>query len=916
MIPWHQNSLVPVPGLSEDLMLSNTSKSPVSPPTSPTPPKEGYRHERFFQKASRWEVQELYSFLDSDPQGLSEETARERLLAIGPNEIDTERLQWQKQLLKAFLNPFILLLSALAIISYLTDDKSGSMVMGVMVTVSVCLTFFQEFRSSQAAMRLKAMVSTNATVIRKIKTGVQKGEDASGEKVISIRQEIPIGAVVPGDLIHLSAGDMIPADVRLTYSKDLFVGQSSLTGESLPVEKFSTGAPEGAGTPVNLPDLPNICFMGTNVISGTAQAIVLKTGRETYLGSVSRTLSGGRALSSFDRGIHRFTWLMLKFMMVMTPMVFLINGLSKGAWLEAFMFAVAVAVGLTPEMLPMIVTVNLARGALSMAKRKVIVKRLNAIQNFGAIDVLCTDKTGTLTQDKVVLEKYVDPLGNPKNHVLEYAFLNSFYQTGLKNLLDVAILKHHEVYGELEVERDYQKVDEIPFDFSRKRMSVILERKDKSHVLICKGALEEIFNVCGSAEIDGEILPIGSVPKDRCLALAGELNNDGMRVIAVAAKEVVRKGSTYSVADESGLTLLGYVAFLDPPKESAPEAIRLLEKKGVSVKVLTGDNDLVTRKICREVGLEVDSILLGGEIATLSDSELDDRVETTTVFAKLSPAQKERIIHSLHRKGHVVGFMGDGINDAPALLASDIGISVENAVDIAKESADIILLEKSLLVLEEGIIEGRKVFGNIIKYIKMGSSSNFGNVFSILGSSVFLPFLPMQPVQLLTQNLLYDLSQTAIPFDHVDDEYLEKPRKWEIGDIGRFMVVMGPVSSIFDYATFGVMWFVFKANHPQTAGLFQSGWFIEGLLSQTLIVHIIRTRKIPFLQSRASWPLLVMTSLIMVLGVLIPFSSLGAKIGLQPLPWSYFPWLFALLVPYCLLAQTVKSWFIRRYGFN
>ncbi|MDA8058908.1 MAG: magnesium-translocating P-type ATPase [Nitrospiraceae bacterium] len=898
-------------------MLVNTKKE-GAPKTLPLRPEshEPYRHNTFFQKASRLGIPDLLREVDSSIQGLSEEIARARLEAIGTNEIDQERLHWPKQLLKAFLNPFILLLTVLAVISYLTDDKSGSVVMGIMVTVSVFLTFFQEYRSGQAAMRLKAMVSTKATVIRMVSSRPFKGEDSSEDKMISIRQEVPIREVVPGDLIHLSAGDMVPADVRLSYSKDLFVSQSSLTGESLPVEKFSASLSEDSSTPVNLPDLHNICFMGTNVISGTAQAVVLKTGRETFLGSVAKTISEGRSQSSFDRGIHRFTWLMLKFMMVMTPMVFLINGFSKGEWLEAFMFAVAVAVGLTPEMLPMIVTVNLARGALSMAKRKVIVKRLPAIQNFGAIDVLCTDKTGTLTQDKVVLEKYVDPLGNPKNHVLKYAFLNSFYQTGLKNLLDVAILKHHEIWGEIAVERDYQKIDEIPFDFARKRMSVILERKDASHVLICKGALEEIFNICRFAEIDGEVIPIESVSRERCMALANDLNNDGMRVIAVAAKEVSQRGPSYSVSDESDLTLLGYVAFLDPPKETAMEAIRLLGKKGVSVKVLTGDNDLVTRKICREVGLEVESLMLGGELSEISDEELDARVEKTTVFAKLSPSQKERIIRSLQRRGHVVGFMGDGINDAPALLASDIGISVDNAVDIAKESADIILLEKSLLVLEEGIIEGRKVFGNIIKYIKMGSSSNFGNVFSILGSSVFLPFLPMQPVQLLTQNLLYDLSQTAIPFDHVDEEYLEKPRKWEIGDIGRFMVVMGPISSIFDYATFAVMWFVFKANSPAASGLFQSGWFIEGLLSQTLIVHIIRTRKIPFLQSRASAPLLLMTTLIMVLGVAIPFSSLGVKVGLVPLPWTYFPWLLALLVPYCLMTQMVKNLFIRRYGFN
>ncbi|MHB1285601.1 MAG: magnesium-translocating P-type ATPase [Leptospirales bacterium] len=877
------------------------------------PTGETYRHSPFFFRASNFNPNELYIHLDSSPLGLTEDDAQSRRERIGANEIGQESLQWPRQLLKAFLNPFILLLTALAIISDLTNDQRGAIVMGAMVTISIFLTFFQEFRSTRAAQKLQSMVSTNATVVRRHKTEVRKQDFPKEEALISKRVEIPIRELVPGDLIHLSAGDMIPADVRILASKDLYVSQSSLTGESMPVEKFSFQNPD---LKTGLLELSNICLMGTSVISGTAQAIVLKTGRNTFLGSIAKTLSSHRSPTSFDRGIHRFTWMMLKFMLVMTPTVFLINGLAKGQWIEAFMFSVAVAVGLTPEMLPMIVTVNLARGALSLSKRKVIVKRLNAIQNFGAIDVLCTDKTGTLTQDQVVLEKYVDPLGSTKNHVLQYAYLNSFHQTGLKNLLDVAILKHHEIWGELEVERNYRKVDEIPFDFSRKRMSVIVERENGQHILICKGALEEIFTVCDSAEIDEKILPIGELPWDRCYRLAQDLNHDGLRVIAVAYKAFPGGSPTYSVQDENQLTLLGFIAFLDPPKETAREAIKLLARKGVSVKVLTGDNELVTQKICREVGIEVKSLMLGPEMEILSDADLDARVEETSVFSKLTPVQKERIILSLQRKGRVVGFIGDGINDAPALKAADVGISVENAVDIAKESADIILLEKSLLVLEEGIIEGRKVFGNIIKYIKMGSSSNFGNVFSILGSSVFLPFLPMQPVQLLTQNLLYDLSQTAIPFDQVDEEYLEKPRKWEIGDIGRFMVFIGPVSSLFDYATFALMWFLFKANTPGQAGIFQSGWFIEGLLSQTLIVHIIRTRKIPFIQSRASTPLLIMTGLIMTLGILIPFSAFGAELGLRPLPWSYFPWLLGMLVLYCFLTQTVKNWFIRKYGFN
>jgi Mg2+-importing ATPase len=600
----------------------------------------------------------------------------------------------------------------------------------------------------------------------------------------------------------------------------------------------------------------------------------------------------------------------------MVPLVFILNGVTKGTWFDAFLFAVAVAVGLTPEMLPMIVTVNLARGALAMAKKRVIVKRLNSIQNFGAMDVLCTDKTGTLTQDRVVLEKYSDAMGQENPRVLRYAYVNSYYQTGLKNLLDIAVLRHGHLYGELQIEKLYRKVDEIPFDFTRKRMSVIVEKRNASHVLICKGALEEIFSLCTHADIGGKVLPIGEISKEQCYQVAQSLNDDGMRVIAVAYKDVPPGRQDYTTQDESAMTLLGYVAFLDPPKETAAEAIGALGRLGVKVKVLTGDNDRVTRKICRDVGLSVKDLLLGSQVELMADDELAEATETTTVFAKLTPAQKQRIVMAMHRKGHVVGFLGDGINDAAALKAADVGISVDNAVDIAKESADLILLEKSLLILEQGVTEGRKVFGNIVKYIKMGASSNFGNVFSVLGASSLLPFLPMRPVQLLTQNLLYDLSQTAIPFDNVDEEYLLKPRRWEIGDIGRFMLFIGPISSIFDYATFALMWWGFRANVPQAQGLFQSGWFVEGLLSQTLVVHMIRTRKIPFLQSRASAPLILMTAVIMAVGVYLPFSGLGARIGLVPLPWDFFPWLLAFLGVYCVLTQWVKTWFISRYGYN
>ena len=857
--------------------------------------ESAYRHTPFFCDVASGTPDAIIWFMKTDWKGLSPEVVEDRLAEYGLNEIAQEKHQWQRQLFKTLVNPFIILLSVLAIVSYFTDDLTGALVMAFMVVISVFLTFSQEFRSTRAAERLKAMVSTSATAIRQTK------------------QEIPISQLVPGDLIHLSAGDMIPADVRILASKDLFVSQAALTGESLPVEKFSTPATQVVR---DLLELKNIGWMGSNVVSGTATAVILKTGKESYFGAIAKSLASQRVLTSFDKGINRFTWLMLRFMFVMVPLVFIINGVTKGNWTEAFMFAVAVAVGLTPEMLPMIVTVNLAKGALAMSKKKVIVKRLNSIQNFGAMDVLCTDKTGTLTENRVVLEKYVDPLGNKNDRVLKYAYINSFYQTGLKNLLDVALLKHIDLDRDLGIAQNYRKVDEIPFDFNRKRMSVVVERIGKNHILVCKGALEEMFKISSHAEVDRELVPIEDVSKTRSYQVAQELNEDGLRVIAVAYKEVPAGRTDYSVQDEKGLTLLGFIAFLDPPKETSAQAILALSKTGVTVKVLTGDNDRVTKKICKEVGLSVDHILLGHEVELMSDQELAEASERTTVFAKLTPSQKQRIVHAMHAKGHVVGFLGDGINDAPALKAADVGISVDNAVDIAKESADMILLEKDLLVLEAGVLEGRKVFGNIVKYIKMGASSNFGNVFSVLGASSILPFLPMQPVQLLTQNLLYDLSQTSIPFDNVDKEYLERPRKWEIGDIGRFMLFIGPISSIFDYATFALMWFLFKANSPQHASLFQSGWFVEGLLSQTLVVHMIRTRRIPFIQSRASTPMLVLTAVVMAVGVYVPFSALGARIGLMPLPLSYFPYLALILVMYCFLTQGMKTWFIRKYGYN
>jgi Mg2+-importing ATPase len=784
---------------------------------------------------------------------------------------------------------------------------------GIMVVFSTALRFAQEFRSNKSAQALRALVRTG--------TAVERANDdfPTGSTPAMRRREIPMDDLVPGDIVYLSAGDMIPADVRLVSAKDLFVSQAALTGEALPVEKLDAAAMPAS--PPALAELPTICFMGTSVVSGSATAVVVSTGANTSFGRLAKSLTGRRAETAFDTGVRRVSWLFIRFIAVMVPIVVLINGLTKGSWLEAFLFGLAVAVGLTPEMLPMIVTTNLAKGAVTMARRKTIVKRLNAIQNLGAMDVLCTDKTGTLTQDKVVLERHVNVVGEEDENVLALAYINSFYQTGLKNLLDVAVLEHAELKTELAIDRAYGKIDEIPFDFTRRRMSVVVDHEHHSHQLICKGAAEEILSVCRYVRDEGAqigagggIVPLTNDRRADARDLVAEMNEDGFRVVAVAFREFPMSHGPYSVADESDLVLAGFIGFLDPPKETAAPAIEALRAHGVAVKILTGDNDLVTRKICRDVGLDVEHIVLGPEVTALDDQQLRDVAASSAVFAKLTPEDKTRIVRALKARGHTVGFLGDGINDAGALREADVGVSVDSAVDIAKESADIILLEKSLMVLEEGVVEGRRTFGNTIKYIKMTASSNFGNVFSVLIASAFLPFLPMMPVQLLTNNLLYDLSQTSIPWDDMDPEYLRVPRQWRADDIGRFMVFVGPLSSIFDVATFLLMWFVFSANGPVRQSLFQSGWFIESLLTQTLIVHIIRTARVPFVQSRAAFPVMILTALIMLVGVAIPFTPIGHSLGLAPLPASYFAWLAAILLTYLFLTQTVKRWYVRRFG--
>jgi Mg2+-importing ATPase len=755
------------------------------------------------------------------------------------------------------------------------------------------------------------MIKVTATVIRDGQPG-----------------EIPLQELVPGDVVKLAAGDMIPADVRLVAAKDLFLVQASLTGESLPVEKTDAPEPPGDRSPV---ELRNLCFIGTSVESGTAHAVVVATGPQTYLGGMARSLSGQEVETNFDRGVKKFTWLMIRFMMVMVPLVFLINGFNKHNWKEAFFFALAVAVGLTPEMLPTIVSVCLSKGAIMMSRKKVIVKRLNAIQNFGAMDVLCTDKTGTLTMDRVILQSHCDVVGEEADNVLQAAYLISHFQTGLKDVLDRATLDYGKDQTAAGFE-NYRMVDEIPFDFSRRIMSVVVETPQGTRRILAKGAPEEIFKRSAQYDLKGDLMPMEQVIIDDLREEYEDLSSDGFRVLAVAYKDLDARPA-YSKADESDLVLIGYVAFLDPPKDTATTAIAALQRHGITVKILTGDNDLVSRKICREVGLPTDTIVLGADVERMTDAELGEAAEKTTLFARLSPMHKRRVIKALQGNGHVVGFLGDGINDAPALRAADVSVSVDTAEDVAKETADVILLEKSLMVLDDGVIEGRKVFINILRYIRMGASSNFGNMFSVLGASALLPYVPMTPMQVLTNNLLYDFSQTAIPTDNVDPDLIAKPLPWGIEKIARYIIFVGPISSIFDYTTYAMMWFLFKCklydltppaaiasrfanpsdwDHTYAAALFQTGWFVESLMTQTLIIHVIRTNKIPFLQGRASWPLTVTTVIIMAFAAWLPFSPLAGPLGFVPLPGMYWPLLALTLLCYMGLTQVIKMGLLRK----
>jgi len=846
---------------------------------------------------------ELLNRLGSSSNGLSSEQAAKVLDETGPNIVAAgKRASVLRDLLERCRNPLVVQLLVIAIVCYLTGDTPSTVIVGTMVFLSVFLSYIQEARSSRAVEKLQKLVKTTVTVLR------------DGKET-----EVLLEEVVPGDVVALTAGSLIPADLRILSAKDFFVTQSALTGESMPVEKGpDTNQPAGRAAF----EFSNACFMGSNVLSGAARGVVLVTGVRTYFGSLAEKLMSKREATSFDKGVRGFTWLMIRFMIVMVSVTFLIVGLRDHNWIEALVYALAVAVGLTPEMLPMIMTVCLSKGALMMSRKKVIVKHLHAIQNFGAMDVLCTDKTGTLTQDHVVLERYVDVTNRSSEDVLRYAYMNSFYQTGLRNLLDRAILAH----TELDVERNCRKVDEIPFDFKRRRMSVVIDYEDR-HVLICKGAVEEVSAVCENYQVDEDINPLIRLIRDDLMDEYRSLSAEGYRVLAIAYREFDRSKQTFSVTDEAELILLGYIAFFDPAKDTSAKAIEALSRSGIAVKILTGDNELVTRKVCRDVAMPITRIATGTQLAALDDPAFAREVDEANVLARLTPDQKEKVIKTLRAQGHVVGFLGDGINDVLAMKAADVGISVDTAVDVAKESADIILLEKSLLVLEDGIMEGRKVFGNIIKYIKMGASSNFGNVFSVVGGSYFLPFLPMAPIQFLVNNLLYDFSQTAIPLDNVDREYLDRPRRWNIRSIQKFMVYIGPLSSIFDYATFFLMLYFFGcaafgspgtsvADKSHLEKLFHTGWFVESLLTQTLIVHIIRTQRIPFIQSRASKSMLFTTLVIMAVGVWLPFSPLARFLGFTPLPPVFFLWLAGFLLAYSVLTHNVKMWFARRFGID
>ena len=855
--------------------------------------------EKVLLELSAMEKTALFEKYQTDEDGLDPIQADDRLDEYGRNIIDFGKEKSLFVRIKdAIINPFNIVLLVVAIITFITDviladepSFATFIMLTAVIVISAVISFVQEEKSNNAAKKLQGMITNKLDVIRN-----------------GVEAEIEIEEIVPGDIVKLASGDMIPGDVRFLETKDLFIDQSQLTGESNPVEKFTTSE-----TNVGVTDLANIGFMGSNIVSGSARAIILTTGGDTYFGSMAKSLNSYEEKSAFEKNLDSVSKLLIRFMLITVPVIFIANFLTKGSWLQSLMFGITIAVGIMPEMLPVIMNSSLARGAINMSRKKTIVKRLGAIQTFGEMDVFCTDKTGTLTQDEIILEKYMDVLGREDKRILRHAFLNSYFQTGLKNLMDVAIISRAEKEELSFLKSAYIREDEIPFDFSRRRMSVVLKDEKGKRQLITKGAVDEILSICSFIEIDGEVKEITEELRVNAKKLAEENNLEGIRVIAVAQKNNVHGVDVFGVQDESDMVLIGFVGFLDPPKESAATAINALRKNGVRTVVLTGDSEGVAINICGRLGFSTEMTLTGAKIEAMSDEELAEACEKCDIFSKLSPYQKQRVVKMFQSKGHTVGYMGDGINDSLPLKQADIGISVDNAVDIAKEVADIILLEKDMNVLDEGVVEGRTTFANMSKYLKMSVSGNFGNMFSVLIASIFLPFLPMLPVHILVQNLLNDFAQLGMPFDHVESRYIERPKKWDLKGIRSFMVSFGLLSTVLDVLCFLVLWFVFKFNCEDMAGYFQCGWFMFGVISQTMVIHTIRTPKLPFIHDRASVQLSLSTAAIIAITMLIGFTGISTFFTMPTITIMYLPWLLILMLVYMILAQIMKTVYIRRH---
>lgn len=852
---------------------------------------------KMYEKESLKNIDEFVKENNIDiKKGLNEEQIEENINKYGLNEIKQNKpKQWYNYFFESLLSPFNLILLGIAVVLIYTDvilpetkNYSNIIVILILIAVSTLLEFFEVFKSNKAAEKLKSLIETKALVLRNGK-----------------EEKIALNQITVGDIVILSAGDIIPADLKIIEAKDLYVSQSTLTGESEASRKVVNLEDNKIET---ITDLNNICFMGTNVTSGYAKAVVIKTGDNTYFGKIAHTVTNGKPQTAFQKGIKSVSKLLIKFMLVMIPIIFILNINTHGT-LVAFTFAVAIAIGITPLLLPVILSSSLAKGAVKMSKKKTIIKKLDSIQSFGAMNILCTDKTGTLTEDKIVLEKYLDIKGEEDMDVLKHVYLNSYFQTGLKGNIDEAIIARGEKEGIENIAKEYKKIDEIPFDFSRRRLSIVVTN-GKKEKLITKGAIEEILNICTKVEYKGEVTKLTEEIKTNIKSIAKNLNEQGLRVLGICERTDVKEIKHFEVKHERDMILMGFIGFLDPPKESAKEAINMLNNNGIRVIVLTGDNEYVTKSVCEKVDINTKRIVLGSKVDKLSDKALQRILKDTNIFAKLSPIQKARIVRVLGEMGNIVGYMGDGINDSPPLVNSEVGISVDTAVDIAKETADIILLEKDLKVLNDGVIEGRKTFGNLMKYIKLAASFNFGEVSSILIASVLLPFFPITPIQLLVQSLIYDVGQLSLPMDNVDDDYVRKPRKWSIKSIKNFMIVMGPTSAIFDLIIFATLWFVFGIRE---AAIFQTIWFSYGIISNLIGLHIIRTAKKPFIESNSSKIVYIFTAVICVVAILVPFTFIGKFLGLVPLTPQYILFIFAVPIVYCLLALEVKKLYIRKY---